>query len=50
MSYLCDLFFMSSFIFIVFKQTYLLFVHFLEDLLFLDDSVDEESEIAKVQP
>ena len=56
MSYLYDLFFMSSFIFIVsnhiisFKQTYLLFLHFSEDLLFFDDSVDEESEIAKVQP
>ena len=50
MSYLCNLFFIFSLFFIViyhitsFKQTYLLSVHFLEDLLFLDGSVDEESE------
>ena len=49
MSYLCDLFFIFSLIFIVinhitsFKQTYF-FVHFLEHLLFLDGNVDEESE------
>ena len=49
--YLCDLFFIFSLIFIVinditsFKQTYLLFVHFLEYLLlFLYDTVDEECE------
>ena len=49
--YLCDLFFIFSLIFIVinditsFKQTYLLFVHFLEYLLlFLFDTVDEECE------
>ena len=51
MSYLCDLFFISSLIFIPInhilslKETQLIFVHFLEYLLlFLDDSVDEESE------
>ena len=49
--YLCDLFFIFSLIFIVinditsFKQTYLLFVHFLQYLLlFLYDTVDEECE------
>ena len=47
----CDLFFISSLIFILinhitsFKQTYLFFVHFLEYLLsFLNDYVDEKSE------
>ena len=63
-TYLCDLFFNFSFIFIFInhlttcKQTHLFFVHFLEYLLlFLDDNVDEESEesdfffeIAKIQP
>ena len=51
MSYLCDLFFISSLIFITInhilslKETQLIFVHFLEYLLlFLDDNVDEESE------
>ena len=51
MSYLCDLFFISNLIFIPInhilslKETQLIFVHFLEYLLlFLDDSVDEESE------
>ena len=51
MSYLCDLFFISSLIFIPInhilslKETQLIFVHFLEYLLlFLDDTVDEESE------
>ena len=51
MSYLWDLFFIFSLIFIVinritsFKQTYLFFVHFLECLpLFLDNNVHEESE------
>ena len=51
MSYLCDLFFIFSLIFIAInhitslKQTQLLFVPFLEYLLlFLDDKVDEESE------
>ena len=51
MSYLYNLFSISSLIFIVIyhitplKQTYLFFVHFLEYLLlFLDDNVDEESE------
>ena len=50
MSYLCDLFFMFSLIFIVFnhitslKQTHLFLERFLEYLvLFLDDNVDEES-------
>ena len=51
MSYLCHLFFIFSLIFIVieyitsFKQTYLFFIHFLENaLLFLGDNVDEERE------
>ena len=52
MSYLCDLFFVLSLIFIVInhitsslKQAYLIFVHFLECLpLFLDNNVNEESE------
>ena len=51
MSYLCDLFFIFSLIFIVinhiksFKQTNLFFIHFLEYLLLsLVDYVDEESE------
>ena len=51
MSYLCDIFFIFSLIFIIiyhmtsFKQTYLFLVHFLEYLLlFLDDNVDEERE------
>ena len=51
MSYLYYLFFIFGLIFIVinhitsFKQTYLLFVHYLEYLLlFLDDNEDEESE------
>ena len=51
MSYLCDLLFVFSLIFIVinhitsFKQTYLFLVQFLEYLvLFLDNNVDEESE------
>ena len=50
MSYLCDLFFNVSLIFIVinhittFKQRFLFFLHFLEHLLLLfDDNVDEES-------
>ena len=50
MSYLCDLFLISSPIFITInhltslKQTDLFFVHFLEYLLvFLDDNVEEES-------
>ena len=50
MSYLCDLFFFFSLIFIVInhitslKQMHLLFVQFLEYLpLFLDDNVDKES-------
>ena len=49
-SYLCNLFFIFSLIFISInnisplKQTYLLFVYFLEYLLlFLDDNMDEES-------
>ena len=49
MSYLCNLFFIFSLISIInyhitlFKQTFLLFVHFLEYLpLYLDDNVDEE--------
>ena len=43
LSYLCDLFFIFSVVFIVInhitslKQTYLFFVHFLEYLPFLDD-------------
>ena len=52
MSYLCDLLFIFSLIFIVInhltslKQTHLLFVYFSEYLLlFLDDNVDEESEL-----
>ena len=51
MSYLYDLFFIFSHIFIAIKhltsikRTYLFFVNFLEHfLLFLDDNVDEESE------
>ena len=47
MSYLCDLYFIFSLIFIVInnvtllKQTHLFFVHFLEYLLlFLDDNAD----------
>ena len=51
MLYLCDLFFLFSFIFIAinyktsFKQRYLFLVHFLEYLLlFLGDDGDEESE------
>ena len=51
MPYICDLFFIFSLIVIVinhitsFKQTFLFFVHFLENLLlFVDDNVDEESE------
>ena len=51
MSYLFDLFLTFSLIFIIinhitsFKQKYLFFVHFLEDLLlFLDDNVDGESQ------
>ena len=49
MSNLCDPFLIFSLIFIVinhttsFKQMYLLFVHFLDLLLFLNDNVDEES-------
>ena len=60
MSYLCDLCFIFSLIFIIityitlFKQAYLFFVHFLEYLrLFLDDNMNEESKkflIAKVKP
>ena len=49
MSYMCDLSFIFSIIFIVsgyitlFKQMYLLFVQFLEYLLlFLDDNVEDE--------
>ena len=49
-SYMCDLFFIFSFIFIAiyhitsFKQTYLILVRFIEYLLlFLDYNVDEES-------
>ena len=49
-SYLCDLFFIFSLIFIAInhitslKQTLLFFFHFLEYfLLFLDENVDEES-------
>ena len=57
MSYLCDLYFIFSLIFIVinhitsFRQTYF-FCAFLENLLLcLDDNVDEEHfQIAKVQP
>ena len=51
MSYLCDLFFIVSLIFIVInstislKQAHMFFVHFLKYLLlFLDNNVDEESE------
>ena len=51
MSYLCDLFLISSLIFIFInhitslKQTHLAFVQFLKYLLlFLDDNLDEESE------
>ena len=51
MSYLCDLFFIFSLIFIVIshttslKQMHLCFVHFLEYLvIFLDNNRDEESE------
>ena len=52
MLYLCDLFLIVSLIFTVsyhitsFKQTYLLFVHFLDYLLllFLDDNMDKEGE------
>ena len=51
MSYLCELIFIFSFIFIVinhissFQQTYLFFVPFLEYLLsFLDDNVDERKQ------
>ena len=50
MSYICDLLFIFSLIFILFnqigslKQMHLLFVHFLEYLLsFLDDNLDEEA-------
>ena len=60
MSYICDLFFIFSFVFVVIdhitslKQTHLFFVRFSEHrLLFLDDNVDEKSEqfqIANVQP
>ena len=59
-SYLCDLFFFFSLIFIAInhvtslKQKHLLFVYFLEYLvLFLDDNVDEETnkfETAKFRP
>ena len=58
MSYLCDLFFIFRLIFIAINHTNLnrltcFFVHFLEALLlFLNDSVDEESQnfqMAKVQ-
>ena len=43
MSYLSDLFFIFSLIFIVIYQTYLPYVHFLEYLLlFLDDTMNEE--------
>ena len=51
MPHICDLFFIFTLIVIVinhitsFKQTFLFFVHFLENLLlFVDDNVDEESE------
>ena len=51
MSYFCDLFFISSLIFIAinhitsWKQAQLFSVHFLEYLrVFLDNNVDEESE------
>ena len=51
MSNLCDVLFIFSLIFILanhiasFKQTHLIFVHFLEYLLlFLNDKVDEEIE------
>ena len=51
MSYLYNLFFIFSFIFMAinqitsFKQTHLFFVHSLKYLLiFLDDNVDKESE------
>ena len=51
MSYLCDLFFIFSLIFIAinqitsFKKMNLFFVHYLEyPLLFVIDNVDEESE------
>ena len=51
MSYLCDLFFIFIFIFIItnhiisLKQTHLFFAHFLEFvLLILDNNIDEESE------
>ena len=50
-SYLCDLFFTFSLIFIVvnhitsLKQMHLFFLHFLEYLLiFVENNVDEESE------
>ena len=51
MSYLCDLLFIFSLIFIAInhitssRQTHLFFAHFLEYLLlFLDDNMSEESE------
>ena len=60
MSYICDLFFIFSLIFIVInhitslKQAKLFFVIFLEYLLLpLDDNVDEkvnDFQIAKIQP
>ena len=60
MSYICDLFFNFSLIFIVindintFKQVFVFLYILLGHLqLFLDDNMDEESEyfqIAKVQP
>ena len=57
MSYLCDLFFIFSLIFISYtllKQIHLFFVHFLEYLLlFLDDNVMKKAnnfQMAKVQP
>ena len=51
MSYLCDLYFIFTLIFIItnniisLKQTHLFFAHSLEDLkLVLDDNMNEESE------
>ena len=59
MLHFCDLFFIFSFIFIAInhiaslKQTQLLFVHFLEYLLFLDDNKEgnnkEENNIQKAK-
>ena len=57
MSYLCDLFFMFTCIFLIINYIIslkqILVAHFLKYSLFLDDSVDKEGKkfpTAKVQP